>query len=49
MLVKGQSRLDVRMFDVRKYYFSQTTVIEWYKLSSDCVCILAVLIFLIRM
>ena len=32
MLVKGQSRLDVR-----KYSFSQRTINEWNKLSADCV------------
>ena len=31
-LVKGQSRLDVR-----KYYFSQRTINEWNKLSTDCI------------
>ena len=30
MVVKGQSRLDVR-----KYYFSQCTVSEWNKLPAD--------------
>ena len=32
MLMKEQSRLDVR-----KYPFSQSTVSEWIKLSTDCV------------
>ena len=32
MLVKGQSRLDVR-----QYSFSQRTVNEWNKLPADCV------------
>ena len=39
-LVKDQCRLDIR-----KYSFSQSTINEWYKLSTDCITASSVKVF----